>query len=326
MKELMNHNEIYILTEYPQKADWENSLRVLWKTCFGDPQHYENFYFDNVYTNNKVYALQDKGMIHVNSYRCKVMGHEMMLPYIVGVATDKQYRRQGVMRKLLEQVLSDLHREGVPFVYLMPAKEEYYLPFGFRSVTMKKECLVTNTCVQSTKQIQYLRYEEFCKQPKDFRLQLLEQINQWLEQRYDVYALHDKDYYELLYREKACQSGNVVFCFEDSINADMLCGVFAYAMDADIPYVEQMLVKESMLQGLDIREELVCLYFDTCTNIKIAQSYPYMFRIVHREAFLKLFEEKLATMTDKSVNEMPDEQIIECLFKEKDNIYFAEIV
>ena len=78
---------IHILTEYSEKLIWEQSLRSLWQTCFHDPQHYEDFYFDKVYANNKVYAIKDMGMVHVNFYRCKVLGHDMTLPYIVGVAT-----------------------------------------------------------------------------------------------------------------------------------------------------------------------------------------------------------------------------------------------
>ncbi len=317
---------IHILTEYSEKIMWEQALRSLWRNCFHDPQHYEDFYFNEVYENNKVYAIKDRGMVHVNSYRCKVMGHEMTLPYIVGVATDEKCRRQGVMRKLLEQVLSDLRNEHVPFVYLMPAREEYYIPFGFQSVTMKSECEVTNAFVESKKLIHYMSYEEFCSQSEEFQLQLLEHTNQWLEQRYDVYALHDRSYYDLLYAEKACQSGDVIFCFNDSIGAENLCGMFAYAMDGETPYVEQMLVRESMLQASNAVEGLLYSYFDAFPTIKMAKSYPYMLRIVHRETFIELFGEELSKILEQPIEEWTDEQMITSLFVEKDNIYFAEII
>lgn len=317
---------IHILTEYSEKLIWEQSLRSLWQTCFHDPQHYEDFYFDKVYANNKVYAIKDMGMVHVNFYRCKVLGHDMTLPYIVGVATDERYRRQGVMRKLLEKVLSDLKNEHVPFTYLMPAREEYYIPFGFRSVTKKSGCEVTSAFVGSKKLRYYMSYEEFCNQSEEFQLQLLENIDQWLKHKYDVYAVHDKSYYDLLYAEKMCQSGDIIFCFDDFIDAEKFCGVFAYAMDEETPYVEQILVKESMLQASNATEELLCSYFDTCSTIKMTKAYPYMLRIVHRDAFIELFGEKLSKMLAQPMEEWTDEQMITSLFVEKGNIYFAEIV
>lgn len=295
MKEYIGQEQIHIITEYSQKVSWEEQLRYLWRKCFGDPQHYEDFYFDKVYANNIVYAIKDKGMIHVNSYRCKVMGREMSLPYIVGVATDERYRRQGVMRSLLDKVLSDLHEQCVPFAYLMPAKEEYYLPFGFRSISKKIEREVTCNVAKAVNHFQYLSYKEVQKMPKENRMQLFAKVNQWLDAQYDVYAIHDEAYYELLYAEKLCQNGDVVFCFDKTVDANHLCGVFAYAMDEEHPYVEQMIVKDEC--------PVLGAYFEDYKQCKVADAYPYMIRIVHQDAFLELFGEKLS-----------------------ERIYFAEIV
>lgn len=326
MGEHISHDKIHILTEYSQKDQWEKMLRYLWKTCFHDPTHYEDFYFGTIYPNNKVYAIQDKGMIHVNSYRCKVMNQEMVLPYIVGVATDEKYRRQGVMRSLLEQVLSDLHEQKVPFAYLMPANEEYYKPFDFRCVNKKSEYEVKRDTMECSESFQYLSYAEFQKLSTKTQTQLLAIVNQWLEQRYDVYTIHDKKYYDLLYAEKNCQSGDVVFCFKNVIDADHLCSVFAYAMDEEVPYVEQVIVRNYVSCPAETMSAVFCSFFDECDVVKVAESYPYMLRIVHRETFLELFGEKLSKLSDRVVDELTDAQLIETLFEEKDNIYFAEIV
>lgn len=319
--------QIHILTEYSQKVQWEEGLRFLWKSCFGDPQHYEDFYFNWVYANNKVYVIKDKGMIHLNSYRCKVMGKDVMLPYIVGVATNEQCRRQGVMRSLLEQVLFDLYEQRVPFAYLMPANEEYYKPFDFQSVSKKSEYEILMSDVEYTSHFQYLSYGEFKKLSSKVQSQLREEVNQWLEQRYDVYAVHDEAYYELLYAEKTCQSGDVVFCFDGVVDEKNLCGMFAYAMDGDIPYVEQMILKEQSSQDLERITTLFGSFFTECNKVKIVQSYPYMLRIVDREAFAELFEGKLSSISHLPiVDRMTCDEMIEHLFIGKDSIYFAEIV
>lgn len=326
MEVCTSQDDIYKLTEYSQKARWETTLRCLWRNCFCDPLHYENFYFDTVYPNNKVYMLENKGMVHLNYYRCRVFNHEMTVPYIVGVATDERYRRQGVMRKLLEQVFADLESERVPLTYLMPANVEYYKPFRFRSVSKKMELDVIGTNVDCSECFRYMSYREFQNQTGSFQVQLLEVVNQWLKQQYDMYAIHDRQYYDLLYAEKSCQSGDITFCFKDTVDIKNLCGVFAYAMGEDMPYVEQLLIKPRMPQSWDGIQRMLCSYFTECDRIRIIKAYPYMFRIVCREAFLDLLGEHVSGLSGKLVKEMSDEQLITALFTEKDNIYFAEIV
>lgn len=327
MKEHSCQEQIHILTEYSQKIQWEKELRFLWKSCFGDPQYYEDFYFDKVYADNKVYAIKDKGMIHLNFYRCKVMGKDVELPYIVGVATNENCRRQGIMRSLLEQVLFDLNEQRVPFAYLMPANEEYYKPFGFQSVSEKVECEIWMKDAERTSRFRYLSYGEFKKLSSKVQAQLREEINQWLEQRYDVYAVHDEAYYELLYAEKKCQNGNVVFCFDGVVDVKSLYGMFAYAMDGNIPYVEQMVLKEKDAQDLPRMTGLIASFFAECDSVKLVQSYPYMFRIINRNAFVELFEEKCSDVAGFAITDsMTCDEMIEHLFIGKDSVYFAEIV
>ncbi len=327
MKSSDNQDRIHILTEYSQKLQWEEQIRYLWKSCFGDPQHYEDFYFDKIYTNNQVYAIVDKGMIHVNFYRCKVMGQEMMLPYIVGVATDEKYRRQGVMRRLLERVLWDLHEQKVPFAYLMPANVEYYKPFGFQSVSQKREYEFLTKDIASTNRFRYVSYQDIQRLASNLRLQLLKEVNQWLEQQYDVYVVHGEEYYDLLYAEKTCQNGDVIFCFDGDIDAKHLCAMFAYAMDSEIPYIEQIVIKKQVIKGLDLMNTMCRSFFAEANRVKIVQSYPYMLKIIDRESFVDLFEEKLTDISTLPVADIVTcKEMVEYLFEKKDNIYFAEIV
>ena len=61
-----------------------------------------------------------------------VRGRTVESRYIVAVSTAPEYRHQGMMRALLAESLKELERRGMPFVFLMPAKEAIYRPFGFR--------------------------------------------------------------------------------------------------------------------------------------------------------------------------------------------------
>lgn len=112
----------------------------MWEDNFHDPVSYADFYFSEVYGKNEVLLNQEtqadddivKGMLHLNPYTLHVKGQPAQAKYIVGVATDEKYRRQGVMRELLVKTFQELRSRGELFTYLMPADENYYLPFDFR--------------------------------------------------------------------------------------------------------------------------------------------------------------------------------------------------
>lgn len=121
---------------------WDDGTRKqrvyeMWQENFHDPMPYADFYFQEVYGKNEVLLNQEedatvKGMLHLNPYTLHVKGQPTEAKYIVGVATDEEYRRQGVMRELLVKTFQTLRDRGELFTYLMPADENYYLPFDFR--------------------------------------------------------------------------------------------------------------------------------------------------------------------------------------------------
>ena len=143
---------------YEENGQYRDEIYDMWQRNFHDPAPYADFYFQEVYGKNEILlnagsapemtpgeweetpALKMmgeseeiiRGMLHLNPYELLVRGREQQAHYIVGVATDKAFRRQGVMRELLLETFSRLRKRGEPFTYLMPADENYYLPFDFR--------------------------------------------------------------------------------------------------------------------------------------------------------------------------------------------------
>ena len=138
---------------------------AMWQRNFHDPVPYADFYFTEVYGKHVVLLnvtdtagikgsaasemptlhaaamgeeLPDevsgdiRGMLHLNPYELLVRGKCVDANYIVGVATDEEFRRQGVMRELLTDTFARLRNRGEMLTYLMPADENYYLPFDFR--------------------------------------------------------------------------------------------------------------------------------------------------------------------------------------------------
>lgn len=289
MRESKRQESIVLVRDKRKKSEYEMTFRDLWRNCFHDPEAYEEFYFGAVYPNNFVYTLWGKGMLHVNGYRCQVMGEVYNLPYIVGVATNKKYRRQGIMKHLLCRAMQDMREEKVPFAYLMPAKMEYYSPFDFYPVTSKQErhlkCGPSRENALSAKEdLRYISYHEI-KQWDDVRRQeLFQLIDEWMSSNYQVYACRDACYYDLLLKEKQCQDGDVIFAFTNENTTLNLCGVFAYVMDGATPYVEQVLCKDSSSDSDYMLEP----YF-TDKEIVVMDSYCYMLRVIHVDEFLDLF-------------------------------------
>lgn len=117
----------------------KSESRALWEMVFEeDTQQFLDYYDAFVADHNKIYMDWENGqavsMLHRNPYRICMGDMQADSSYIVAVATKEEYRHQGRMKKLLLKAFADSFREGEPFVYLMPASEKIYLPFGFRTV------------------------------------------------------------------------------------------------------------------------------------------------------------------------------------------------
>lgn len=323
------------LNNIKEKSVEENSLRRLWRDCFEDPFEYENYYFQNVYPGNTVYMLEYGtghaiGMLHLNPYSCKVNGTKMLLHYIVGVATAKEARRQGVMRKLLSSAILGLYEAEEPFTYLMPADVRYYEPFDFVPVCAKEEWRMEKTSGKELSfdssfvesdviYMDYSNLEDCFKEDMDC---LLSHVDLWLEDHYSGFASHDREYFDLLAREKGCENGAVIFCFDQVAGLENLLGFFAYGREGETVFVEQNVLFETaewnlagekeklhVLAGREQVQEILQGYFGNaltwqtfdeqknallkripkCPKIRYIASYPYMVRVVHVESFLKLY-------------------------------------
>ncbi len=275
----------------------ETSLRRLWWECFGDPLAYEDFYFTNVYRHNTVYMIREKGMLHLNPYSCMVQGNNIMLHYIVGVATRESERRKGIMKRLLEKALSDMYQNREPFTYLMPADERYYQPFDFVSISKKRERVLQNKVdykersdtdslgILEEKPVCFVKYTEISESFGEREQQrLFRWIDQLLSARYKIFARHDKSYFDLLLKEKQCQGGGVIFCFEGEKEIENFKGFFAYGTEKEKLFVEQYLF-------WDDRIESVLSRYAPGKTVIFCQ-FPFMARIVHVETFFMLFEKQ----------------------------------
>ena len=89
-----------------------------------------------------------------------------------------------------------------PFCYLMPASPDIYRPFGFRYIFDQPQYRLGSEAKE-------------CLQRRELRLDgnlcssLAGWMNHWLSSRYQVYALRDRDYMEMLQSELDSEAGSV---------------------------------------------------------------------------------------------------------------------
>lgn len=207
----------YLTGEEKQTSRW------LWQEAFPeDSQGFIDYYYKRKTADNRILVKEDEAgrllsMAHLNPYRVMVKGRLWELNYIVGVATAADSRRQGHMRDMLGKLLLDLHDEGAPFCYLMPASEGIYLPFGFRFVFDQPLWQIKKRLPEETRRLELQLSEEAGTQAGtaafgsegEARDYLASWVNRWLDERFQVYAVRDREYMERLEEELDSEAGRV---------------------------------------------------------------------------------------------------------------------
>ena len=171
--------------------------RKLWEEAFPeDSQAFRDYYYTEKTKDNEILVLEEQGkvmsMLHRNPYDLALGKQTAKCDYIVGVATDKEHRRKGYMRQLMERALKDMNAEKMPFCFLMPAFEALYLPFDFTYIYKKQNRVLTDKGLSAFKSREATHGE--LKEAAAY-------MNQWLAKRYEVYAKRDFAYMARLKKE-----------------------------------------------------------------------------------------------------------------------------
>ena len=302
-------------------------VRALWKECFHDTEAYMDFYFSWKTKDNVIFGLYDEerliSMLHLNPYQLSVYGDKVNSYYIVGVATDESYRKRGLMRKLLVAAMKHMYEEQVPFTYLMPAKEEIYLPFDFRIITTQKRMSIPLFEIEMRYEEPQLTAAEIKSHSKvhqkhphlqaflvdERQVGQLEELAQFanhkLSQENEVYTVRDSAYYERMIAELQVSHGGIFAMKEGK----KLLGYSAFAVEDGKLEVLEFLCND------DIRDELMQnMYPDVMNRLKQldiaidpqatpSQAPPIMARIIHVKKFLEGLRAMEATTVTINVSD-----------------------
>ena len=183
---------------------------------FEDSDSFVNYYYEEKLKDNRILVDIEgesiRSMIMLNPYKISVFNKIYNLDYIVAVATGKEFKRQGYMRRLLNKALCDMNAEHVPFTYLIPANKDYYLPFDFAFVANKNEY---NANFSGLKK-QVIKEEP----DKELIFRILDFINNEVSKDNDVYTYRDENYFIRDLKEIASEDGFInIYSDENDIVA-----------------------------------------------------------------------------------------------------------
>lgn len=207
--------------------------KKMWQEVFEDTEEYVEYYFEHKFPVSKVYSDVENGELRAMAlftpYEVCYKGEVCTADYIVGVATDKNYRRQGLMSKLLRQGMEDR------MVFLCPANPVYYEKLGF-SPTYWRETTVFNT-LEKESRYTVKKWSELEKDKKQMVVDFVEA--KMKEESFELYMKRSIPYYDAVALEMQALEGDVLILFD----GDAIVAVLNYCYE-ETEYIVTELIAE----------------------------------------------------------------------------------
>lgn len=260
--------------------------RNLWEESFPeDSKVFGDYYFTEKVKDNRILVLEENdridAMIQMNPYRLQVKDQQWKIDYLVGVATRKDRRHRGYMRRLLVKMMADMRSEQMPFCFLMPADEAIYRPFGFTFIYDQPQFEWNNENPLERQSVILWRNPKKTEgpiendgwqitEPAEETLQKLSDwMNHWLADHYQVYAVRDRIYIERLLKEIASECGTLDLVF----GGERIIGVESF-------------------WGLEKKVRRLLYAEDSCIKEGKEPKPAIMARIIHPERFMQVISLK----------------------------------
>lgn len=214
--------------------------RKLWEEVFSeDTKEFLDYYYSYKIADNEIYVIEidEKivSMLHLNPYVVRIGQRLEPIHYIVAVATKKEYRSQGMMRRLLTKAMEDMKRRHEPFTFLMPADEAIYAPYGFEYIYEQRTCEMVGREIPDAD----VSFSEITEAEA-------EDVASYMNQMLDKYALtiwRDKSYCIRMLAEQKSENGGILIAKK----ANRIVGIFPWAMEEAYEIREPLFADEELL-------------------------------------------------------------------------------
>lgn len=308
------------------KPDQHEESRALWERVFPeDEAPFLDAYYKGKGFINEISVVRDAAreicsMIHWNPVELMVHHQRVTVDFLVAVATREDMRRKGLMARLMQQGLEKRQKQGMPFVFLVPANEAYYTPFGFVTVGQSSGCPFNQL-----PKMEYSEEQQRKLEVRPLQIEEYEKAAAWanlcLAASYTVFAVRSETYFERLEQELASEGGHIMAVYRENA----LIGLFLYTEGKPLEIREPICHKQDQPWILSAigsyfgrrAEEAFILGWDKeVADVQVENKL--MIRILSPKRCKELFLDEKAREQIST-----EEQLAKMLFK---NTYLHEVV
>lgn len=138
------------------KADFSDiqKLKKLWMACFSENSKAIDLFFNANSEYLSMYCSKYNDKIVSALYLVHGSINDKKAHYLCGAATLPEYRRRGIMGKLIEYALNDAKKNGDVYSTLFPANEQlykFYSRFGYVSACTAKHRVISRKQLENCK-------------------------------------------------------------------------------------------------------------------------------------------------------------------------------
>lgn len=245
------------------RKEEHNLSRSLYETVFfEDEKSFVDYYYQYRARENVIYGAEDgaglHAMVHLNPCQISWNGETKEISYLVAVATEEKYRHQGLMRLLLELALKEEYQRKAPFIFLMPASESIYTPFGFRRAWkwQWEDRVMNEPLVLRAAEAAETVWIPAAECGEKQLWELSRRVNLSLAQRFTMFVRRSPAYYRRLAREQEASGGRLDILFENGVPVCSRCS----AREEFPPMMVRILNLEAFLSRVRTGKERVCIW------------------------------------------------------------------
>lgn len=133
---------------FSEKNIDKSSVIELWQECFGDSEEYITFFLDTCPHYACIGYFNDADKLISMLFLLDGSLNNQKCMYLYAACTSLNFRKQGIMEKLIEFSKTYVYECGASGIFLVPANEKlysYYSKFGFVPSFKKKETVISTT-------------------------------------------------------------------------------------------------------------------------------------------------------------------------------------
>jgi len=187
--------------------------RALYEEVFQDSREYTDYFYEKVQREGIAFAAEKDGEVVSEMFllpKILVSGERRIEAlYLYGVATRKEYRRQGLMDRLMKEALCYAAKSRAELLYLIPVSQALYEKYGFCTLKQGKVRIWEMPDRKSKEKQEYSFWPASCEMFSDKLCQEIHMLEKHVKEPYRLFPLRDRKYFTDILRRAHIEGGGV---------------------------------------------------------------------------------------------------------------------